>query len=165
MRGSCARAPLASSRMVFLWLLSTFPVRATAEELAVPWVSSQLAGDVAVWKRDAGSCPSRCLRLWQCWGLGHAHGCKLSAQACGGNEHPAATAASGRGPGVSTRQPCSHVCGPLALIWSFLLPEPRLGAALDFPGTYCQILVLVCVLPELLVLMPEAVLDSVHTRC
>lgn len=137
-RGSCARAPLASSRMVFLWLLSTFPVRATAEKLAVPWVSSQLAGDVAVWKRDAGSCPSRCLRLWQCWGLGHAHGCKLSAQACGGNEHRAATAASGRGPGVSTRQPCSHVCGPLALIWSFLLPEPRLGTALDFPGTYCH---------------------------
>lgn len=84
----------------------------------------------------------------------------MSAQACGGNEHRAATVASHRGPGVSTRQPCSHVCGHLVLIWSLLLPEPRLGAALGFPGTYCQILVPVCVLPKLLVLKTEAVLDS-----
>lgn len=109
------------------------------------------------------SCPSRCLRLWQHWGPWLW--LQSVSQACGGNEHDAATAAARRGPSVSTRQPCSHVCGDLVLIWSFLLPEPRLVAALGLPGTYCQILVLVCVLPELLVLKPEAVLDSARTRC
>lgn len=112
---------------------------------------------------DAVSCPSRCLRLWQRWGLWLW--LQSVSQACGGNEPGAGTAAPCTGPSVSTRQPCSHACGDLVLIWSFLLPEPRLVAALGFPGTYCQILVLVCVLPELLVLKPEAVLDSARTWC
>lgn len=37
--------------MVFVWQLSTFPVGATAEELAVPWIFSWFAGALAACKK------------------------------------------------------------------------------------------------------------------
>lgn len=121
--GTCARAP----HYGFLMAAVNFPcVNNSRGAGSALDLLTACRGYGSLEERHTVSCPSRCLRLWQCWGLGRAHGCKVAAQACSGNEQHAATAASGRGPGVSTRQPCSHLCGHLVLTWSLPLPEPRL---------------------------------------